>query len=236
MQVVAHRGLQEHAPENSLAAIEAAIAAGFRSIEVDVRASADGDAYLLHDAALNRTTGGFGRISVQGRASLRHVRLADGSPLPRLAEALDLARGRVVLCLDIKSVRCLPALDELSRADRDGVEVWSSHPGVVHAWAGRCARTLSICDGLLSHGIGAFLWRAQRLGATAVSFFPADIEPHVAAACRNAGVPFLSGTPNDEATWAYLEAHGAWGAITDRPRELRDFLAARGKPQPAPVR
>ncbi len=55
--VVAHRGIWRDAPENSLVAIEAAIHAGCDVVEIDVRRSADGGLFLLHDKTLQRMAG-----------------------------------------------------------------------------------------------------------------------------------------------------------------------------------
>src|SRR5258708_5773302 len=52
--IVAHRGIWHAAPENSLLAIERAIEAGCDVVEVDVRRTADGEFFLLHDNTLER--------------------------------------------------------------------------------------------------------------------------------------------------------------------------------------
>jgi glycerophosphoryl diester phosphodiesterase len=226
MDVVAHRGLWAAAPENSLGAVSAAVRAGFRLVEVDVRASADGVPFLLHDLRLERTTSAAGRLSTLAAAQARRALLADGSPLPRLDEALEIVRGRAVLCLDVKSCAILPALERMLRPGDPDVEIWSESDALVRFAAERGIAATLICTGLLRRGIGAFLWRAWEAGATGVSFYPADLEVHVAAACRNAGMPFLCGTPNDERTWRFLLDQGARAAITDRPLECRGWLNA----------
>lgn len=57
--LVAHRGYAEHWPENTLPALEAAVAAGARWVEVDVQLCADGVPVLLHDTNLERVSGRF---------------------------------------------------------------------------------------------------------------------------------------------------------------------------------
>lgn len=54
---VAHRGQARDHPENTLAAIQAALECGAQYIEVDVQCSKDGELYLMHDALLSRTVG-----------------------------------------------------------------------------------------------------------------------------------------------------------------------------------
>lgn len=108
-QVVAHRGFAAIAPENTLAAIEAAFEAGADAAEVDVRITLDGVPVLLHDDTLDRTTDGTGPVEslpwdvVQtlDAGSWKDARFA-GERVPTLDEALALARGRLRLQLDLK--------------------------------------------------------------------------------------------------------------------------------------
>jgi len=60
-RLCAHRGAGKLAPENTLAALRLGLSYGYRMAEVDVRLSADGIGFLLHDATLDRTTNGRGR-------------------------------------------------------------------------------------------------------------------------------------------------------------------------------
>lgn len=69
-QLIAHRGLSASYPENTLLALEAAINAGARAIEVDVQCLADGTPVLFHDASLKRVCGLPGKISAITKAQL----------------------------------------------------------------------------------------------------------------------------------------------------------------------
>ncbi len=73
----AHRGAGKRAPENTLAALRTGASFGYRMFEVDVQLSGDGVALLMHDATLERTTDGRGRVSSHGFAAL--ARLDAGS-------------------------------------------------------------------------------------------------------------------------------------------------------------
>jgi glycerophosphoryl diester phosphodiesterase len=100
---VGHRGAAGHAPENTVAAIHAGIACGVEFVEIDLRRTADGALVALHDATVNRTTDGRGRIS---RLSLEEVKRLDaghGTGIPTLEEALEAASGRTGLMLELKA-------------------------------------------------------------------------------------------------------------------------------------
>ena len=99
---VGHRGAAGHAPENTLAAIDAGIACGADIVEIDLRRTADGVLVALHDATVNRTTNGMGRID---RLSLRDVKkltAGKGQQIPTLQEVLDAAGERAGLMLELK--------------------------------------------------------------------------------------------------------------------------------------
>jgi glycerophosphoryl diester phosphodiesterase len=102
----AHRGLHDRSagrPENSLAAFEAALAAGY-GIELDVRLAADGVPVVFHDAGLERLTGLAGRVSSSSSARLAGARLGGSDQhIPRLEEALAVVRGRTPLLVEIKN-------------------------------------------------------------------------------------------------------------------------------------
>lgn len=112
--VVAHRACWvEGAPENSLAAISLCASLGVDMVEIDVARTRDGELVLMHDATLDRTTTGQGAVSSFTLAELKALRLRAGAggpeaettnePIPTLRDALLLARGRVLLNLDLKA-------------------------------------------------------------------------------------------------------------------------------------
>jgi len=102
---IAHRGLwsPQGAPENSLAAFQAACAAGY-GIELDVQMSADGEAVVFHDASLKRMTGREGRIADHTAADLGQMRLAaTEETIPTLADTLTLVGHKAMVHIEIKT-------------------------------------------------------------------------------------------------------------------------------------
>ncbi|MFI7499496.1 glycerophosphodiester phosphodiesterase [Streptomyces sp. NPDC049687] len=70
IQVVAHRGASEEAPEHTLAAYKKAIEDGADALECDVRLTADGHLVCVHDRRVNRTSNGRGAVSALELADL----------------------------------------------------------------------------------------------------------------------------------------------------------------------
>jgi glycerophosphoryl diester phosphodiesterase len=97
-------------PENCLPTFEHTLRHTFAMLEVDPRYTKDGQIVLMHDATLERTTTGRGKVADHTLAELKQLRLKDstGKPtefsLPTLDEALEWARGKTVLVLDQKDV------------------------------------------------------------------------------------------------------------------------------------
>ncbi len=68
--VCAHRGAEQYAPENTLAAFRKAVELGADFVEIDVRKTKDGVNMILHDSSLGRTTGAEGKIEDWNSADL----------------------------------------------------------------------------------------------------------------------------------------------------------------------
>lgn len=106
--VMAHRAntSNKSIPENSIPAVEAAVAAGAKVVETDTRLTADGQIVICHDESISRTTTGTGNISNLTLAQIRSYNLKDRNGktttevMPTLAEFLEAARGKIYVNLD----------------------------------------------------------------------------------------------------------------------------------------
>jgi glycerophosphoryl diester phosphodiesterase len=95
IRVAGHRGAAGRAPENTRASFRLAWELGADMVELDVRLTADGHPIVLHDATLDRTTCGTGRVAERTLAEVRALDAGShfgpafaGERVPRLAEAL----------------------------------------------------------------------------------------------------------------------------------------------------
>lgn len=106
----AHRGAGKLAPENTLASLRLGRSHGYRMAEIDAKLSADGVAFLLHDATLDRTTDGTGRADALPWRELSrldagswHSPAYAGEPLPTLAAVARYCRANgIALNIEIK--------------------------------------------------------------------------------------------------------------------------------------
>jgi glycerophosphoryl diester phosphodiesterase len=102
---IAHRGLWAPggAPENSLAAFQAACARGY-AIELDVQLTADGQAVVFHDDKLDRLTGVQGRLRDHTAADLGAMALSGtDETIPTLADALTVIGHRAMVYIELKT-------------------------------------------------------------------------------------------------------------------------------------
>lgn len=118
--IVAHRGVVLAAPENTIPAIERAIALGCRAVEIDLRYTADGEIVLIHDETLERTTNGRGRLIEKTLAEVKKLDAGSGARVPTFREVIELARGRIELYLDLKEADPTPVLQMVAREKASG--------------------------------------------------------------------------------------------------------------------
>lgn len=161
----AHRGLHGPGlPENSLAAFEAAIVIG-AGIECDLRLTADHVPIIFHDRDAERLCGSPLVCSKSHLQDLMSLRLAGGNqPISRLADLLDLARGRVPLLLELKDERNAPRFAAAVAVALQGyngpVGVMSFAAGVGHWLA---AHQPAITRGLVLSGRDGPLRRSAKM-------------------------------------------------------------------------
>jgi len=219
---IAHRALHDRAagrPENSRAAIRAAVAAGY-GIEIDLQLSADGQAMVFHDYDLKRLTAETGPVRQRSAAELGQVMLtdSDGEGIPTLDEVLEIVAGRVALLVEIKDQDGAMGgnVGELEQAAAaalrayDGpVAVMSFNPESVAAFA---AAAPDIPRGLTTSAYDPTDWHLphpvcerlrdipdlDRVGASFISHEAADLARDRVQTLRAGGLPILCWTIRSE--------------------------------------
>ncbi len=127
VEIIAHRGYSARAPENTLAALEAALKAGADAVEFDVSTAACGTPVLFHDPMLSRTTNGVGPLR---RRTLEQLKTLDagkwfspdfaGVRIPTFDESLRALKGRIGrVYAEVKGFRELEDTDRMVRLARD---------------------------------------------------------------------------------------------------------------------
>ncbi|MEU5534884.1 glycerophosphodiester phosphodiesterase [Streptomyces sp. NPDC020362] len=113
----AHRGGAADGLENTVAQFRRAVETGYRYIETDVHATADGTLVAFHDSTLDRVTDGAGRIADLPWEDVRHARVGGKEPVPLFEELLE-TFPEVRWNVDIKAEPALrPFLELIERTD-----------------------------------------------------------------------------------------------------------------------
>jgi len=105
----AHRGASGHAPENTIVALEKAIALGADMAEIDIQQTADKRFAVFHDELLDRTSSGSGPLWEKSLAELQALDAGAwfgpgfaGQRIPSLEDVLEFTRGRLPLNIELK--------------------------------------------------------------------------------------------------------------------------------------
>jgi glycerophosphoryl diester phosphodiesterase len=202
----AHRGFSTAAPENTMAALEAAWKAGATAVEIDVRLSSDGELLLMHDRNVKRTTSGQGAVSELSWTELQRLDAGSwfaerftGERIPSLEEVLIWARGKVGLLVELKNfperdsryIDHLLALFRRLDAAADNVIIGFDHPTLAEIHRREPDWPLQmIYNARLTDPVGA----ARACGAIMASIEPEFCVAEDVALLHAAGISVLTPT------------------------------------------
>ena len=219
IRVLAHRGANRMARENTVAAFRAAAALGADGVELDVRASADGRLVVHHDAAVE----GLGQIGELAGSALPNW-------LPTLPEALDACADLGLVNVEIKADAAPPGLAEAvagllaSRPPTPELLVSSFDLAVIDAHR-------AIAPGLPTGWLCALPLDAGEVVATLVARGHVALHPHhllvnapLISAAHDAGVSVVAWTINEPGRAVELAALGVDVIISDVPDAILHAL------------
>jgi glycerophosphoryl diester phosphodiesterase len=232
---IAHRGEHLIHPENTLPAFEEAIRLGADFIEVDVRTTADGKLVLVHDGKVNRCTNGKGEVS---KMTFQEIRALDagiksgqkfaGTKIPTFEEALDLARGKIGIYLDVKQAS---AKDIVSHIDRHGM---TDHV-VIYAGLALSKEIQALNPKLKvmpeSENVDTVKRLIKELQPKVIAFSAHDWKPEIIRLAKEAQAEVYvdrMGSTDSPAGWQAAIDEGADGIQTDRPAGLVQYLREKG--------
>jgi glycerophosphoryl diester phosphodiesterase len=249
----AHRGGAAHAPENSWRAFEHAVGLGYRYLETDLQATADGVLVAFHDRTLTRVCGQGGRVCRLSHAELSAARIGGTEPIPVLEDLLT-AWPNVRFNLDVKDVRAIAPLPEVLRRTNAWDRVCVVSFSASRLRATRRALGRPVC--MAASPLGTAMVRLSgprgrhdrtgpgkqwpladwltRSGVRCVQVPASMATPSFISRAHALGLQVHAWTVNDEPTMQRLLDLGIDGIMTDETVALRDVLTARGQWHPRP--
>ncbi|MFY0990825.1 glycerophosphodiester phosphodiesterase family protein [Halomonas sp. C05BenzN] len=239
-RLMAHRGLSAHAPENSLAAVQAAYDAGCSWVELDVQLLGDATPVIWHDASVRRCSDGRARLA---DLDLPRARKLDagawfgdqfrGQRMATLREMLSLIEElEMGLNLELKVNRgrnaaalvdgVLPTLLDALPPERRILS--SFHDGAL-ARARELAGAERLALGVLFEGISRD-WhsRCEAVEAYSVHADWTRLTQRTARAVCDAGYHLICYTANDPSAFAHQWAWGVESVISDDPACFLSYL------------
>jgi len=234
---VGHRGTVHLAPENTLAAFRKAIELGVDLVEIDVRETKDGHLVIMHDATVDRTTDGKGRVS---DLTLEEIKRLDagswfspkfaGERVPTLDEALSVIKGGALPDIDFKAGTPEKLVEALSRHGLLGkVTLYSGDWGLLRRTLERSRQFL--IRPTVPHGAVGLPILIHELDPPIVNINWREFSERLIVQVHLAGRKAFMNTmgPNDT-EFGILRAieAGADYIQSDRPDLLMPMLRARG--------
>jgi glycerophosphoryl diester phosphodiesterase len=231
--IASHRGGGAAAPENTLPAISAALAAGFGYVEVDVALTADRHPVLMHDASVDRTTNGHGRLSDLTLAEVQALDAGSwfdaefaGTRVPTFAEFLEVLdasghRALIELKGEWDAAAVEAAVGEVTARSLERRVALSSFDARTLAMAGAASTVvprLFILRQLPEDVVQAATEATVR--GLVVERRALLKRPEIVDELHAAGIRVVVYTLNSDTQWDAVTALGVDGIVTDDPATL----------------
>jgi glycerophosphoryl diester phosphodiesterase len=233
VDITGHRGSKLRAPENTLSALRQAIAEGADYAEIDVQTTADGVVVLLHDADLMRVALVKRRLRDINFHELSNIDVGSwfapefsSERIPTLQEAIDLARGRIKLNIELKYTWPDPTLTEKVSdiVQRNGFV----SECVVSSLNFQALTEIKRAFPELKTGFIVLqaAGNLSRMGADFLSISAARATPRLVRAVHRRGEKVHVWTVNDLNNALSMIEMGVDNIITDEPADIRSLLEA----------
>jgi glycerophosphoryl diester phosphodiesterase len=241
-EIVAHRGIHDEFPENTLNAFLRAIELGADAVELDVRLTSDRVPVVFHYFYLDGFSLSSGAIFNYSFEQLQRVRLhdksgrnVDGFRIPTLEEVLETIDGRIGLEIEIKgpepeSAQIVADVLHRFRYLWNRIEVTSYEPMLLWYIQQRCPGLPT--DLLFPRSEDWMKWdavaylaiqRARLAHARAVHLHPTQLSSAIVSAIQQCGISVHAHDVNDERSLKLAAELGIPRICTDRFQEARVF-------------
>ncbi len=235
-QITAHRGASGRAPENTLAAVKAAIQQGADWVEIDVQETADGHVVVFHDSDFKRVAGNELKIWDATLRDLEDVDIGswfapefNSERVPTLAQVLETCKGKVGVNIELKyygrEVRLEERVIEVVEAhniEQEIVIMSLKQPAVQKIRNLRPSWTVGQLSAVTFGDL-------NRVDADFLAVSPGVANRNFIRRTQSSGRQVHVWTINDRLTMSIMVGRGVDNIITDEPALLRSVLEKRAK-------
>lgn len=240
--VIAHRGFEARAPENTLIAFRMALQAGADGIELDLQLAKDGALVVMHDPSVDRTTNGSGKVSKMTLPELKQLDAGfwfapefAGEQIPTLDEVFRALPENAILAIETKPLRAAETIARKVIASvrvhhaEKRVLILSYNPVTLACCKKLCpeipvmliheptsARRFLITCGRIVSGLRPDVWSFE--------WFVLQRDKERVAQLHRKGIKVCSGVVPTETEMRFIGNLGVDGMMTSDPIRLRKVL------------
>ncbi len=229
--VIGHRGAQDCAPENTLAAIDAAYRLGANWVEIDIQLTRDHQWVVFHDDTLERAAGNSAYLADCTLAELQNIKIFGDHKIPTLSEVLQVVWAhKGVVNLEVKIDPIVEDWQPLFiEKTIEVVNTWPVHQSrpLISSFNHKILHHLFTTLpgqplGFLMEDIDSELvrWCARHAERVSINFQHNRATEADFALLRHAHLSSYAYTVNDVERAAYLRQQGISGVFTDIPQSL----------------
>ena len=234
--VIAHRGVHEGIPENSLPAFQKAIDLGCDFVEIDTRKTKDGAIVSVHNSTVDKYVNGYkGKVGDFTLAELKRMDIGEktgkkweGTRIPTVEEIFKLCSGKIGIYIDLKEQLVPEITALLKRYNLQNRAVWyipASHMKAIMQVKELCPGSFVMPDPGSAKNIEKVVAKARpKVLATDMGELTGE---YVKLAHENGAKVFVDEKKGDEKEWDRILEWGTDGIQTDHPEHLIRYLKNR---------
>jgi glycerophosphoryl diester phosphodiesterase len=239
VEITAHRGAAMHAPENTVAAVEAALEAAADWVEIDVQETADGEVVVLHDSDLKKVAGVDLKIWDATWEDLQDIDVGSFfSPefsdqrIPKLQKILELCRGKAGVVIELKYYGHQVRLEERVAEVVDGLGMASDIKVMSLDYDGLERMKALRPEWKMGYLTSVVMGDLTRMDVDFLAVNSGMASRRFVRATQNAGKGVFTWTVNDVLGMSAMMDLGVDSIITDDPQLAREVLAHRAEMNP----
>ncbi len=228
--VIAHRGNHVNVPENTLASTREAINCGADYVEVDLRTTKDGHLVAMHDATVDRTTNGAGKVADMTWAQIADLKVFNRNRkthrIPEFKEILAMCKGKINIYLDFKDADAAETWKQIEAAGMEGqIVVYVNNEDQYKKWREVAPYALMMTS--LPKEVTNKAQFKEFIGRIYVQVLDNVTDPELLEAARIKGVSVwldVQSPTEGPASWNEALHKGVQGLQTDKPAEMVDYI------------
>lgn len=225
MLKIAHRGVHDTYPENTLPAFQKAMETGVDGIELDVRLTSDNELVVIHDETIDRTTNGNGTVNQFTLKELKQFRIDSKYEIPTLVEVIELVATNYLVNIELKEIATVEKVVEVLY-DLVQKKHWNYSNFLISSFDWHALKKVHTLNSEIPIGILtatdlelAFIF-AKFIKATTLLPHYSLVNEEAIIEIQNAGINIITWTVNENNAIQQMKKLNINGIISDFPDKI----------------